>query len=52
MSAIGMGISPASSHLLRPKMPLRVPAGRAALVDCDGRYLTGSDGAVLLGDAR
>lgn len=51
MARIGLGVAPTLAGLYRPKVALRVPLGRAALAD-GGRYLTDSNGAVLLGDSR
>jgi len=52
MTAIGLGLSPSKTGLFRPRVVLRVPAGRVALIDRDGRYLTDRDGAVLLGEVQ
>jgi len=52
MTAIGLGLSPSKICLFRPRVTLRVPVGRVALTDRDGRYLTDRDGAVLLGEMR
>lgn len=50
MTAIGIGVSPPIGR--RPQLTLRVPPGKAALVDKDGRFLIDSNGSILLGDLR
>lgn len=52
MPAIGLGMTPPSLAYTRLPGRIRVPAGRVALTDSDGRYLTDANGAVLLEDKR